>query len=85
MALKSYKELLKSKMIQKDHVEFSGFKDKIGKGFTDKDLDVVYRLHAKYLNHNFNIPCGCGGARKIDTINAWIKDLVQIHDNGVQS
>ena len=24
---------------------------------------------------DFNIPCGCGGAKKIDVINNWISDL----------
>tara|TARA_R100000734_G_C3211182_1_gene26247 strand:- start:206 stop:463 length:258 start_codon:yes stop_codon:yes gene_type:complete len=83
MALKSYKELLKKQMNEDDYKNYTDFKELIGKGFTDKDLELVYKLHAKYLEHTFNIPCGCGGAKKIDTINKWISDLNTIYDNGM--
>lgn len=72
-------------MSENDFVDFLNFRDLIGKGFTDQDLELVYKLHAKYFNHKHTIPCGCGGVRKMDTINVWINDLEKIHDNGMET
>jgi|TARA_R100001463_G_scaffold123127_3_gene179793 hypothetical protein len=85
MALKSYKALTEQKMIDLDYQSFENFLIVIETGFGDKDLQIVYELHAKYFNHKFNIPCGCGGAKKIDVINNWISDLKKVHANGVQT
>jgi len=85
MALRSYKSLLRQQMEQEDYIDFTGFKTSMSKGFTDDDLKIVYRLHAKYFEHKYTEPCGCGGARKMDTINVWIGDLEKIYDNGVQT
>jgi len=71
-------------MEQEDYKEFTGFKQ-LSFGFTDKDLEIVYRLHAKYFVHTYNEPCGCGGVKKMDTINKWIADLQKVYDNGVQT
>lgn len=85
MALKSYKSLLRQQFSEEDYIEFSGFKRSMEKGFTDEDLKIVYRLHSKYFQHNYIEPCGCGGAKKMDTINKWIGDLEKVYDNGVQA
>jgi hypothetical protein len=85
MGSKSYKRLLEQQVSQEDYKSLGDFFHKMTKGFTDDDLQIVYELHAKYFNHAFNIPCGCGGARKMDTINKWINDLKEIYNNGVQS
>tara|TARA_R100000278_G_scaffold123162_1_gene111602 strand:+ start:643 stop:912 length:270 start_codon:yes stop_codon:yes gene_type:complete len=84
MGLRSYKSLLRQQMEQEDYKEFTGFKQ-LSFGFTDKDLEIVYRLHAKYFVHTYNEPCGCGGVKKMDTINKWIADLQKVYDNGVQT
>ncbi|MAC41980.1 MAG: hypothetical protein CMJ05_09365 [Pelagibacterales bacterium] len=83
--MRSYKAMLEQQMIEIDYKSFDDFLVIIETGFGDKDLQIVYELHAKYFNHNFNIPCGCGGAKKIDTINKWISDLKKVHANGVQT
>ena len=85
MGLKSYKVLLRQQFSEEDYIEFSGFKRSMEKGFTDEDLKIVYRLHSKYFQHNYIEPCGCGGAKKMDTINKWIADLEKVYDNGVQA
>tara|TARA_R100000479_G_scaffold55954_1_gene26507 strand:- start:209 stop:469 length:261 start_codon:yes stop_codon:yes gene_type:complete len=86
MALKSYKAILRdTKMDEGDYIDFTNFRDLIGKGFTDNDLEIVYKLHAKYFNHKFIIPCGCGGVKKMDTINTWIQDLEKVYDNGMET
>ena len=85
MALKSYKKQLEQQFTQEDYIDFTGFKTAMEKGFTDNDLKIVYTLHAKYFEHHYNEPCGCGGAKKIDTINKWIDDLKKVHANGVQT
>lgn len=85
MALKSYKSLLRQQFSEEDYIEFSGFKRSMEKGFTDEDLKIVYRLHSKYFQHNYIEPCGCGGVKKMDTINKWIGDLEKVYDNGVQA
>ena len=85
MGLRSYKVLLRQQMEEDDYISFTGFKISMQNGFTDDDLKVVYTLHAKYFDHKYTVPCGCGGARKMDTINVWINDLQKIYDNGVQS
>ena len=85
MRLRSYKTMLEQQMIEIDYKSFDDFLVIIETGFSDKDLQVVYELHAKYFSHKFNIPCGCGGAKKIDVINNWISDLKKIHANGVQT
>jgi hypothetical protein len=72
-------------MEEDDYMSFTGFRISMQNGFTDDDLKVVYTLHAKYFDHKYTVPCGCGGARKMDTINVWINDLQKIYDNGVQS
>jgi len=77
--------MLEQQMNSIDYNSFESFLKVIETGFSDKDLTIVYELHAKYFNHAFNIPCGCGGARKMDTINKWINDLKEIYNNGVQS
>ena len=85
MGLKSYKVLLQQQFSEEDYIDFSGFKRSMEKGFTDEDLKIVYRLHSKYFQHNYIEPCGCGGAKKMDTINKWIGDLEKVYDNGVQA
>ena len=78
MALRSYKEQIKQQMIETDYQSFENFLIVMETGFGDKDLQVVYELHAKYFYHNFNIPCGCGGAKKIDVIkNAFRNELAR--------
>ncbi len=76
---------LEKKMIEEDYNNYKEFLKIIETGFTDKDLNIVYELHAKYFNHKFNIPCGCGGAKKIDVINSWIKDLTKVYKNGMEA
>lgn len=85
MALKSYKKQLEQQFTQEDYIDFTEFKTAMEKGFTDNDLKIVYTLHAKYFEHNYIEPCGCGGAKKMDTINKWISDLKKIYNNGVQT
>tara|TARA_B100001939_G_scaffold317938_1_gene304977 strand:+ start:223 stop:495 length:273 start_codon:yes stop_codon:yes gene_type:complete len=85
MGLKSYKSLLRQQFTEEDYIDFSGFKRSMEKGFTDEDLKIVYTLHAKYFEHRYNEPCGCGGVKKMDTINRWIGDLEKVYDNGVQA
>jgi len=85
MALKSYKKQLEQQFTQEDYIDFTGFKTAMEKGFTDNDLKIVYTLHAKYFEHNYIEPCGCGGAKKMDTINKWIGDLQKVYENGVQT
>ena len=85
MGLKSYKSLLRQQMEEGDYIDFTGFKTAMEKGFTDEDLKIVYTLHSKYFEHRYNEPCGCGGVKKMDTINRWISDLEKIYDNGVQA
>jgi hypothetical protein len=85
MGLRSYKSLLRQQMEEGDYIDFTGFRTAMEKGFTDDDLKIVYTLHAKYFVHPFQIPCGCGGVKKMDTINKWISDLEKIYDNGVQA
>ena len=85
MVLRSYNDQIKQQMIEIDYKSFENFLIVMETGFGDKDLQVVYELHAKYFNHNFNIPCGCGGAKKIDVINNWIADLKKVFANGVQA
>ena len=85
MGLRSYKAMLQQQMNQYDSAEFDLFLIKMEDGFNDEDLKIVYELHAKYFEHHYNEPCGCGGAKKIDTINKWIDDLKKVHANGVQT
>ena len=85
MGLKSYKRQLEQQFTQDDYMIFTGFKTAMENGFTDNDLKTVYTLHAKYFEHAYNEPCGCGGAKKMDTINKWIGDLEKIYNNGVQT
>ncbi len=85
MALKSYKKQLEQQFTQDDYMQFTAFISSMEKGFTDNDLKIVYTLHAKYFEHNYIEPCGCGGAKKMDTINKWISDLEKIHNNGIQT
>lgn len=85
MGLKSYKKQLEQQFTQEDYIDFTGFKTAMEKGFTDNDLKIVYTLHAKYFEHNYIEPCGCGGAKKMDTINKWISDLEKVYENGVQT
>ena len=85
MGLRSYKSLLRQQMEEGDYIDFTGFKEAMVNGFTDNDLKLVYRLHAKYFVHNYYEPCGCGGAKRMDTINKWIADLEKVYDNGVQT
>lgn len=85
MGLKSYKAIKEQQMSQIDYESFERFLGIIETGFGNRDLQIVYELHAKYYNHRFNIPCGCGGAKKIDVINNWISDLKKVFANGVQA
>tara|TARA_R100000742_G_C4278642_1_gene101730 strand:+ start:439 stop:696 length:258 start_codon:yes stop_codon:yes gene_type:complete len=85
MGLRSYKALLRQQMNEEDYIEFAEFQTAMEKGFTDEDLKVVYKLHSKYFVHPFQIPCGCGGVKKMDTITRWIQDLEKIYNNGIQT
>lgn len=85
MALRSYKSMLEQQMNSIDYDSFESFLKVIETGFSDKDLTIVYELHAKYFDHQYNEPCGCGGAKKIDVINNWISDLKKVFANGVQT
>ena len=85
MALKGYNDLIKKIFSGEDYENYMNFKVKAKHGFDDNDLRLVYRLHAKYFKHPYNEPCGCGGARKMDTIMKWIKDLDKIYTNGMET
>ena len=85
MGLRSYKSMLRQQFNEDDYMQFTAFISSMEKGFTDNDLKIVYTLHAKYFEHAYNEPCGCGGARKMDTINKWIGDLEKVYENGVQT
>ncbi len=85
MGLKSYKNLIKKKLNKEDYNSWINFLEFIKGGFTDKDLEIVYKLHAKYFEHEYNVPCSCGGAKKMETINRWIADINKLYDNGVQA
>ena len=85
MALRSYKKLLDQQFTEEDYFDFTGFQTTMQTGFTDEDLKIVYRLHSKYFEHPYIEPCGCGGAKKMDTINKWISDLEKVYNNGVQT
>ncbi len=66
-------------------MQFTAFISSMEKGFNDNDLKTVYTLHAKYFEHAYNEPCGCGGAKKMDTINKWISDLTHVYENGMET
>lgn len=85
MGLKSYKKQLEQQFTEDDYMSFTGFRISMQNGFTDDDLKVVYTLHANYFEHPYSVPCGCGGAKKMDTISKWISDLEKIYNNGVQT
>ena len=87
MALRklSYKKQLAQKMDKLDYQDYEMFLAKAEKGFDDDDLKVVYNLHAKYFQHDYYEPCGCGGAVKMDQVNRMMTDLTQIFNNGLET
>jgi len=85
MGLKSYKKLLEKKLNKEDYDKWTSFKVLLSEGFKEEDLKIVFKLHAKYFEHTYNEPCGCGGAKKMDTINKWIEDINQLYKNGISS
>ena len=87
MALRklSYKKQLEQKMDQLDYQDHKMFLAKAETGFNDDDLKVVFNLHAKYFQHDYYEPCGCGGARKMDQVNRMMSDLTHIYNNGLET
>ena len=49
---------------------------------TNKEFELVCKLHAEYHNggHNYYKPCTCNPK----TIKQWIKDLNAIWNNGIK-
>jgi len=85
MGLKSYKNLLKKKLNKEDYKAWTDFLEFIKNGFTENDLEIVFKLHAKYFEHVYLVPCSCGGAKKMETINRWIADINKLYKNGISS
>lgn len=77
--------MLEQQFNEEDYLEFQEFQTKMKSGINDEDLKVIYRLHSKYFSHNYIEPCGCGGAKKMDTINKWMGDLEKIFENGLET
>lgn len=78
MGLTSYKKLLEKKLNKEDYNLWTDFSKG---GFKEEDLDIVFKLHAKYFEHIYNEPCGCNGAKKTDVIDNWIADINKLYSN----
>jgi len=50
----------------------------IGRGsqLKQQERELIAKLHAKYFNHKYHIPCGCNP----NTIKGWITDLNGLYD-----
>lgn len=59
-------------MTEQEKSLWAEFREKDGQAITPEELKLIGRLHAKYYNHSYEIPCTCNSRavkRYIDDIN----------------
>jgi len=70
--------MVTKKMLKKDYALWTTFKSSTSSKLTAEETFLISRLHAKYMNHSYHVPCGCSPK----TWNTWISHLNDIYSNG---
>ena len=65
------------KMLRTDLKKWSEFKKSTSSKLTLEETHLIAKLHAKYMNHSYHVPCGCSPK----TWNTWIGHLNDIYKN----
>ncbi len=53
-------------------------KDYNGHTLSTTDLKFLSKLHSKYYNHSYYVPCLCSSSNK-ELVKQWAKDIDDIH------
>lgn len=65
-----------------DKTDWEAFRNKTdSKVITKDELQLISRLHAKYLKHKYNYVGGCNCSGTIKKVQSWINDINKVYLN----
>lgn len=62
-------------MDKKDWYSWLAFRENIEPTISKEEIKLISKLHAKYFNHVFAIPCSCSPKKSRRKIEKWINEL----------
>lgn len=54
-----------------DKKDWQTFRSRVSDRVTREEVELIAKLHAKYFNHKYKVPCSCSPK----TLQQWINDL----------
>jgi len=65
-----------------DYTDWTAFRNNQSPNRISKDeLELISRLHAKYMNHRYEYVGGCNCKGTIKKVQGWINDLNKIYED----
>ena len=64
-----------------DRLDWYQFTNTLSNKITQKQFELICKLHAKYYNHRYYKPCTCNPK----TIKTWIAQLNDIYEQNTES
>lgn len=64
-----------------DRLDWYNFTNNLSNKITQKQFELICKLHAKYYNHRYYKPCTCNPK----TIKTWIAQLNDIYEQNTES
>ena len=64
-----------------DRLDWYQFTNTLSNKITQKQFELICKLHAKYFNHRYYKPCTCNPK----TIKTWIAQLNDIYEQNTES
>ena len=58
-------------MEQVDVKDWEAFRDNSKSRLTRNEVELISKLHAKYFNHKYNVPCSCSPKQ----LQQWVNDI----------
>lgn len=68
-------------MEKMDRLDWYQFTNTLSNKITQKQFELICKLHAKYYNHRYYKPCTCNPK----TIKTWIAQLNDIYEQNTES
>ena len=59
-----------------DRTDWHQFRESSGNRLSRNEVELISKLHAKYFNHKFVIPCSCSPKQ----IQGWVNDLNKMYE-----
>ena len=67
------------KMTKSDYMSWAVFLSNNSNTLIKEEQELLARLHSKYYNHSYYLPCTCSPK----TYNTWIEQINVLYKNGL--